>query len=29
MANAIEKRDIAAWAAANDIVTTHQPDPTP
>jgi Mg-chelatase subunit ChlD len=23
MASAIERRDIAAWAAANDIVTTH------
>ena len=23
MATAIERRDIAAWAAANDIVTTH------
>ena len=29
MATAIEKRDITAWAAANDIVTTHEPDPTP
>ncbi|NUO34688.1 MAG: VWA domain-containing protein [Dermatophilaceae bacterium] len=27
MATAIEKRDITAWAAANDIVTTHEPDP--
>ncbi|NUO91652.1 MAG: VWA domain-containing protein [Dermatophilaceae bacterium] len=27
MAAAIEKRDITAWAAANDIVTTHEPDP--
>jgi Mg-chelatase subunit ChlD len=26
MATAIEKRDIAAWAAANDIVTAHEPD---
>jgi hypothetical protein len=26
MATAIEKRDITAWAAANDIVTTHEPD---
>jgi hypothetical protein len=29
MATAIEKRDINAWAAANDIVTTHEPDRTP
>jgi Mg-chelatase subunit ChlD len=28
MATAIEKRDITAWAAANDIVTTHEPEPT-
>ena len=27
MATAIEKRDITALAAANDIVTTHEPDP--
>jgi hypothetical protein len=27
MAAAIERRDITAWAAANDIVTTHEPDP--
>ncbi|MGW5238463.1 VWA domain-containing protein [Monashia sp. NPDC004114] len=27
MATAIERRDITAWAAANDIVTTHEPDP--
>lgn len=26
MATAIEKRDITAWAAANDIVTTHEPE---
>lgn len=25
MATAIERRDIGAWAAANDIVTTHEP----
>ena len=24
MATAIERRDISAWAAANDIVTTHE-----
>ena len=24
MAAAIERRDIAQWAAANDIVTAHQ-----
>ena len=29
MATAIEKRDITAWAAAHDIVTTHEPDPAP
>jgi len=29
MATAIEKRDITAWAAANDIVTAHEPDPSP
>jgi hypothetical protein len=29
MATAIEKRDIPAWAASNDIVTTHEPDPAP
>jgi hypothetical protein len=28
MATAIETRDITAWAAANDIVTTHEPEPT-
>jgi Mg-chelatase subunit ChlD len=27
MATAIEKRDITAWAAAHDIVTTHEADP--
>ena len=27
MATAIEKRDITAWAAANDIVTTHETEP--
>ncbi|HSU75371.1 MAG TPA: VWA domain-containing protein [Terrabacter sp.] len=27
MAMAIEKRDITAWAAANDIVTTHETEP--
>jgi len=27
MATAIEKRDITAWAAANDIVTTHEAEP--
>lgn len=26
MAAAIERRDITAWAAANDIVTTHAPE---
>ena len=26
MATAIERRDITAWAAANDIVTTHETD---
>lgn len=26
MATAIERRDITAWAAANDIVTTHEVD---
>jgi len=26
MAAAIERRDIGAWAAANDIVTTHEPE---
>lgn len=26
MATAIERRDITAWAAANDIVTTHERD---
>lgn len=26
MATAIERRDITAWAAANDIVTTHEPE---
>ena len=25
---AIEKRNITAWAAANDIVTTHEADPS-
>jgi Mg-chelatase subunit ChlD len=29
MATAIEKGDIGSWAAANDIVTTHQPDDGP
>ena len=29
MAAAIEQRDITAWAAANDIVTAHEPDPSP
>lgn len=24
MAAAIERRDITAWAASNDIVTTHE-----
>ncbi|TQM64988.1 vWA domain-containing protein [Humibacillus xanthopallidus] len=27
MATAIEKRDITAWAAAHDIVTTHESEP--
>jgi hypothetical protein len=27
MAAAIERRDIGQWAAANDIVTTHEPEP--
>ena len=27
MAAAIEKRDLGTWAAANDIVTSHQEDP--
>ena len=26
MAAAIERRDIGQWAAANDIVTTHETD---
>ena len=26
MATAIERRDVTAWAAANDIVTTHEPE---
>jgi hypothetical protein len=29
MAAAIEKRDLGTWAAANDIVTSHQEDPRP
>ena len=28
MAAAIERRDLHQWAAANDIVTTHEPDVT-
>ncbi|EWT02003.1 von Willebrand factor A [Intrasporangium oryzae NRRL B-24470] len=27
MATAIERRDVTAWAAANDIVTTHETEP--
>lgn len=29
MAAAIQKRDIAAWAASHDIVTSHGDDPAP
>ncbi len=29
MAAAIERLDLHTWAAANDIVTTHEPEPAP
>ena len=29
MAAAIEKRDLSAWAASHDIVTSHGDDPAP